>query len=100
MNFKLIKYLVEKIEKHYNGSRIDFRTVTNGMFLTPKRIDFMNDHNFKLYVSLDGPKQIHEYLRGAGTFDLIMDNLKYLKIRILLLKQKYFVHILDIIKSI
>ncbi len=79
LNFKLIKYLVEKIEKHYNGSRIDFRTVTNGMFLTPKRIDFMNDHNFKLYVSLDGPKQIHEYLRGTGTFDLIMDNLKYLK---------------------
>lgn len=79
LNFKLIQYLVEKLEKHYNDSKMDFRTVTNGMFLTSKKIDFMNEHNFKLYVSLDGPKKIHEYLRGMGTFDLIMDNLKYLK---------------------
>jgi len=78
INFKLIKYIVKQLEEHY-GYKLDFRIVTNGIFLSKQKVDFFNTHNFKLYVSLDGPKIFQDYLRGMGTYDIIMDNLNYLK---------------------
>lgn len=79
LNFQVIKNVVLKLEKHYGKNTIDFRTVTNGLFLTNKRIDFLDEHNFKLYISLDGPKSIHEYLRGINTFNIIKGQLDYIK---------------------
>jgi uncharacterized protein len=77
LNFSLIKYIVEKLEIHYG--KMDFRTVTNGLYLTNSKIDFMDTHNFKLYVSLDGPKQFQDYLRGNGTYDIVIKKLEYIK---------------------
>lgn len=79
LNFKVIKDVVLKLEKYYGKSKIDFRTVTNGVFLTDQRIDFFEEHNFKIYISLDGPKNIHDYLRGEGTFDIISNKLEHIR---------------------
>lgn len=78
LNFKLIKYAVEELENYYK-TKIDFRTVTNATLLDEEKIGFLDKHNFKLYVSLDGPKQIHEYLRGKNTFDKILNNINIIK---------------------
>ena len=79
LNFKVIKYAVEQLESKYNSSDLDFRTVTNGMFLTKTKAEFFKDHDFKVYISIDGPKKIHDYLRGHNTFDVIMENIKEIK---------------------
>ena len=79
LNFKVIEYIVNKINEHYPNKKFDYRVVTNGIFLDSKIINFFDKNNFKVYVSIDGPKNIHEHLRGINTFDKIMDNLELLK---------------------
>lgn len=78
LNFKLIEYVVKELENYY-GKNIDFRTVTNATLMNNKIIDFLDKHNFKLYISLDGPKEIHELLRGKNTFEKIMENINIIK---------------------
>lgn len=79
INFKLIKHIVERFENHYKKENLDFRTVTNGAFLTHSKLDYMGKHNFTVSLSLDGPKNIHEFLRGKGTYDQIIDSINYVK---------------------
>lgn len=79
LNFNVIRYAVEQLESQYNISELDFRTVTNGIFLTKAKAQFFKEHNFKVYVSIDGPKKIHDYLRGHNTFDVIVQNLNEIK---------------------
>ena len=79
INFKLIKHIVERLENHYIGETLDFRIVTNGTFLTYKRLNYMGKHNFTISLSLDGPKDIHEFLRGEGSYDKIIDFINYVK---------------------
>lgn len=79
LNFKVIQNVVTQLKKYYKNQKIDFRVVTNGLFLTKDKIDFFDKNNFKLYISIDGPKKIHEYLRGNGTYDIIINNLRNIK---------------------
>ena len=41
-------------------------------------IDFMKKNEFEITVSIDGPKEIHNYNRGP-TFDIVMKNINRLK---------------------
>lgn len=76
LNFDIIRYAVKKLEKIYSNQKIDFRTVTNGVFLSTKKGKFFYEHNFRVYVSLDGPKQFQDFLRGENTYNIITENLK------------------------
>mgnify|MGYP002576124511 CR=1 FL=1 len=78
LNFELIKHIVNELEKYYR-EKIDFRIVTNGILLNEEKIKFLDKHNFKLYISLDGPKEVQEFLRGANTFDKIISNINIIK---------------------
>lgn len=48
------------------------------------KIQYLVKHNFKIVVSFDGPKEIHDKYRrfannGRGTYDLVMENVKFIQ---------------------
>jgi MoaA/NifB/PqqE/SkfB family radical SAM enzyme len=46
--------------------------VTNGLLLTPAKLDRLARlPTVRLNVSIDGPRDVHESLRGSGTFDRV-----------------------------
>lgn len=77
--FPLIAEIVEFSEKVFLGKKITFYTTTNATLLTDKMIEFMADHNFKLTISLDGPKDVQDKNRvfpdGSGSYDVVMNNI-------------------------
>ncbi len=79
INFDSIKYIVDKLNEHYQDNNFDYRIVTNGIFLSKSIIEFFDKNKFKVYVSIDGPKKIQEFLRGTNTFNVVMNNINLLK---------------------
>lgn len=55
---------------------------TNGLLLTPERIDWMAEHDVKVYVySIDGAPEHHIHrrdTRGRETWDTVAEHLRYL----------------------
>lgn len=54
---------------------IHTKIVTNGLLLH-KYIDNLQNDRLAFIISLDGFKQSHDYLRGSGTFDKALNNIK------------------------
>jgi len=49
------------------GYRVNL--ITNGLLLTPKRVEALSQWVSLVGVSLDGPKPLHDSIRGSGTFE-------------------------------
>ena len=84
-NFDLIKWcrqycldLEQKI-----GKRIVFWIFTNGTTFTTDIIKCLADNKQSLTISIDGPKEIHDFLRpypnGKGTYDVIKKYIEKIK---------------------
>lgn len=56
-----------------------FRIVTNATLFNENIVKFLIEHNFKIYISLDDPKFINDYLRGENIFCLIDKWINYFK---------------------
>jgi len=86
--FDLIKKIVHYIKSKYKN--IDFTISSNGTLLNKKIINFLISNNFTIYISLDGPKDIHDEYRifpnYNGSYDKIIDNLYLIKN----INEKYF----------
>lgn len=52
--------------------------VTNGV-LIDKHLDTLKNFVHKIYLSIDGTKEIHDSIRGNGVFDKVVENIKALK---------------------
>lgn len=50
-------------------------TLTTNSLLLKERIDEVKSVNY-FTISLDGPKEVHDYTRGEGTFDKVIDAIK------------------------
>jgi uncharacterized protein len=78
-----IENLINYINENYPGKKMDYSLTTNGTIFTDKNIQFFIDNNFNIMISLDGPKELHNtnrvFSNGKGSFDKIMENLKYIK---------------------
>lgn len=74
-NFKILKYLTESLQNMTDH----FRIVTNATLLNEEIVEFLKKYDFKVYISLDGPKYINEYLRGLNTFHIITKWIDYFK---------------------
>lgn len=85
LNFQLIKRCVEYIKSRVRYKEIVFRMTTNLTLLTDEIIDFLIKNEFRLLVSIDGPKHIHNKCRifpdTKGSFDVVISNLKRIKER-------------------
>lgn len=84
LNFKIFEKVVRRM-KNLNKvkKKIQFSFTTNGTLLNEDKINFLIENNFRLYISHDGPKKIHDSKRitrdGKPSFDLIARNLKKIK---------------------
>lgn len=81
LNMGLVRSCVEYVRPR--DQNITFGLTTNGTLLNGEVARFLVDHDFTLYVSLDGPGAIHDKSRvfagGGGTFEVISRNLRELK---------------------
>jgi uncharacterized protein len=83
-NMPLIMAAVEYAEKccALEGKKVDFSLTTNATLLTPKIVDYLNDHRFGIAISIDGPRELHDKNRktigGKGTYDLVSKKAKML----------------------
>jgi len=80
LNFDLIKHCITYIESKYYGKEIIYSMTTNGTLLNESVIAFLVEKNFRLLISLDGPKEIHDTHRrfarsDEGSHSIIMDNI-------------------------
>ncbi len=76
LNPEIIEYIVNKLNESYKIS--DYRVVTNATVVNEKLINLFIDNNFKVYISIDGPKEINTYLRG-DYFDRLIATINKLK---------------------
>ncbi|MBW2740702.1 MAG: radical SAM protein [Deltaproteobacteria bacterium] len=85
LNFKLIKYIVEKIKKTRTDWEGLFTVSTNLTVYTPEIGDFLAENGFLLLVSFDGPQFIHDRNRrtmdNKGSYNTVFKNLKDIKKR-------------------
>lgn len=84
MNFDVVKELVyhgRELEKTYD-KHFRFTITTNGVLLNDEKIDFINEHMDNVVLSLDGRKDINDFIRPTlndkGSFDLIVPKFKKL----------------------
>ncbi len=79
LNFKLIKYVVERIKRNLPDQKGLFTLTTNLTIYTPEIGDFLAENGFVLVVSLDGPQTIHDRHRSKvhnkGTYHTVLKNL-------------------------
>lgn len=69
-----ILYIIDSLLNR--GFKIDM--VTNGTLLTKEIAMFLEKRKIRLQLSIDGTRNIHDFIRGSGAYDRIMHNLKIL----------------------
>lgn len=84
MGLDFFKRVVELQKRHApTGSRVSNTLQTNGTLLDGEWADFLAAHSFLVGVSLDGPKEIHDFYRkdarGEGSFDQVMGGIEELR---------------------
>ena len=84
MNFDVVKQIVEYArsrEAEY-GKKFRFTITTNGVLLDDDKIDFINRVMSNVVLSIDGRKEVNDYMRkrvdGSGCYDKIMPAFKKL----------------------
>ncbi len=78
MNWEVVKQLVEygrSLEAKYD-KKFRFTLTTNGMLLNDEILEFANKEMGNLVLSIDGRKEVHDFMRptrgGSGSYDKIV----------------------------
>jgi uncharacterized protein len=85
LNFRAIRQIVEEAQTkaRETSTRCDFHITTNGTLLSREIADFMDQHRFTVYFSIDGDQQNHDqlrkYINGRGSYADVEANLAYLR---------------------
>lgn len=84
MNFDVVKQIVKYArsrEKEFN-KKFRFTITTNGLLLDDDKIDFINKEMSNVVLSIDGRKEVNDYMRvrvdGTGCYDKILPAFKKL----------------------
>ena len=78
MNFDVVKQLVEygRTLEEPNNKKFRFTLTTNGVLLNQDIIDFANKEMANVVLSIDGRKEVHDFMRprrgGQGSYDEIV----------------------------
>jgi len=83
IGFPAIRGLVEETKRNKKRNcNFEFAITTNGTLLTKEIADFMDEHGFTVFLSIDGPESVHNKFRvfpsGRGSYDLVRRNYDYL----------------------
>ena len=65
------KKALELQRRYGRGLQIDNCLQTNGTLLTDEWCQFLHDNNFLVGISIDGPQQLHDSLRGNSWHDVM-----------------------------
>lgn len=80
IQYDLMKELVEYSYQQGEGKEVNFHMTTNATLLDQERIRFLAENKFKLTISLDGPRELHdknrESVNGKGSFDQVIRNVR------------------------
>jgi len=75
----LLHHEIRKILK-YAGSKVEILLLTNGTLIDRAWADFLAGMNIFIQISIDGStKEIHDSIRGRGTFEKSLKALEYLQ---------------------
>ena len=83
VNMPVVKYVTEYVrqKEKETGKIFKLTLTTNGVLLNDANIKWLNDNNISLVLSLDGRKEVHDYMCpdvGNGTYDKVVNNFKKL----------------------
>lgn len=84
VNMPVVKYVTEYVrqKEKETGKQFKLTLTTNGMLLNDANIKYLNDNNISLVLSLDGRREVHDFMRpdagGRGTYDKVVANFKKL----------------------
>ncbi|HPZ06955.1 MAG TPA: thioether cross-link-forming SCIFF peptide maturase [Candidatus Eremiobacteraeota bacterium] len=82
LNFDAVKSAIERAKEieHEKDKNFRFTLTTNAVLLTDEIIDYLNEHNISLILSLDGPPEINDLMRvkpdGSGTYYEVLPKIK------------------------
>lgn len=83
VNLRLIREVVDYVEQIQLAPRVEFAFTTNATLINNEVAGFLVNHPFRLLVSVDGPKHIHDRNRlrvsGQGSFSRMVQGLKCLR---------------------
>ena len=80
MNMKTVKAVTEYVRRREKetGKKFKLTMTTNGMLLNDENIQWLNDNDFALVLSLDGRREVHDAMRpdagGHGSYDRVIQN--------------------------
>ena len=82
LNWDVVKQTVEYAEEQAkkNNKIMKMTMTTNGVLLNQDKIDYLNDHNMSMVLSLDGREAVHNAMRpvansGEASYNIIAKNL-------------------------
>lgn len=84
MGLEFYEKVIELQKKYARpGQQITNSLQTNGILLNDNWCKFLHENNFLLGISIDGPKEFHDFYRidhsGAGTFDKVVAGIEKCK---------------------
>ena len=85
-NSTLLKELIAELndisDRYYVKRK--YSIISNGTIISTQILSLLDENNFEIQISLDGPKEIHNlyriYKNNEVSFDKIIDNITYLAI--------------------
>lgn len=78
LNFSVIKYIVKNLSCRSKVGK--YEVTTNGVMINQDVIDFFARYNFRVIVSLDGPRDIHNALRVGCDYDAVIEHINKMRI--------------------
>lgn len=82
VEFDLVKKSTVLAEELWKGKK-NFSMVTNATLITQEIAEWFKEHDFRISISLDGPKDVHDAQRpkanGSGSFDDCVRGMCFLK---------------------
>lgn len=73
LNFEILQYLVEVLNKRYPDKRKNYSITTNATLLNDKNIDYLVENIKNISVSIDGTRKKHDkfrvYPNGSGSYE-------------------------------
>jgi uncharacterized protein len=84
LEFELIKKCIHYTNEIAEGKTVEFNLTTNGTLFTKEILDFFEQQDVLITISLDGPQEVHDRNRrfavsGCGTFEKIIEKLEFFK---------------------
>lgn len=83
LNFELIKYVVQICKTNFQDYNFVFSLTTNATLITDDIADFFIKYAFRVMISIDGYKEIHNYHRkysnGDGSFPDVIKGIQILR---------------------